>query len=155
MDGPDIQQALENCEFFKGMGKKDIDRIASLCQIETYESGETIFRQGDFGEHIYIIAEGHVFLERSTDLGTRKARVVIGILGKGRVFGCWSTLLDEPHNLMSSATCQKTTRVVTLKGSDLREVMLASTPLGFKVLERLCFLLRDRIQGAYGAMEKI
>jgi len=27
--------------------------------------------------------------------------------------------------------------------------------LGFRVLERLCFLLRDRIQGAYGAMERV
>ncbi|UCB51172.1 MAG: Crp/Fnr family transcriptional regulator, partial [Deltaproteobacteria bacterium] len=61
----------------------------------------------------------------------------------------------EPHNLMSSATCQKPTKVVAMKGSDLRQLMLGSTELGFRVLERLCFLLRDRIQGAYGAMEKI
>ncbi|MCK4787195.1 MAG: Crp/Fnr family transcriptional regulator, partial [Desulfobacteraceae bacterium] len=74
---------------------------------------------------------------------------------KGRVFGCWSTLLGEPHNLMSSATCQKPTKIVTMKGTDLRNMMLNNTDLGFKVLEKLCFLLRDRIEGAYGAMEKI
>ena len=28
-----------------------------------------LFRQGDFGEHLYVIAEGHVFLERAMDLG--------------------------------------------------------------------------------------
>ena len=155
MDSPDIQQVLENCEFFKGMKKNDIDRIAGLCRVETYEPGDSVFRQGDFGERIYIIAEGHVFLERSTDLGARKGNVVIGMLGKGRVFGCWSTLLDEPHNLMASAICQKPTQVVAVKGSELRKMMLKRSEIGFKVLERLCFLLRDRIQGAYGAMEKI
>jgi hypothetical protein len=89
------------------------------------------------------------------DLGPRKGNAVIGVLGKGRAFGCWSTLLDEPHNLMSSAICQKATKVVVLRGKDLREVMLRDIELGFDVFEKLCFLLRDRIQGAFGAMERI
>ena len=155
MDHSEIQDILENCEFFKGLEKKDIEKITSLCQVETYEVGEYVFRQGDFGDRIYIIAEGHVFLERSRDLGTRKGNIVIGMLGKGRVFGCWSTLLDDSHNLMSSATCQKPTTAVVIKGSDLRQMMLHNSELGFNILEKLCFLLRDRIQAAFGAMEKI
>ena len=81
--------------------------------------------------------------------------MIIGMLGKGRVLGCWSTLLDQPHNLMSTAICQKPTKVITIKGSDLRKIMTSNRELGFNVLERLCFLLRDRIQGAFGAMEKL
>lgn len=94
-------------------------------------------------------------MERSIDLGNRKGNVVIEALGKGRVLGCWSTLLGEPHILMSSATCQKQTKVAVIKGSDLRQMMIDSSKLGFNILERLFFLLRDRIQSAYGAMEKI
>ena len=155
MDYSEIQHILEGSEIFGGLEKDDIRQIASLCRVETYEPGEYVFRQGDFGEVIYVIGEGHIFLERSMDLGVRKGSAVFGILGKGRVFGCWSTLLGEPHHLMSSATCQKPTKVVALKGSDLRKMMTGNTALGFNVLERLCFLLRDRIQGALGAMEKI
>lgn len=155
MDRSDIEHVLESCELFKGLEKKDIEKIASLCHWDTYEAGESVFRQGDLGEYLYVIAEGNLFLKRSMNLGTRKGSVVIGILGKGRAFGCWSTLLDEPHNFMSSATCQKSTKVVVIKGSDLREVMLSNTGLGFNVLEKLCFLLRDRIQGAFGAMERV
>lgn len=155
MSSTEIIRALESSEFFKGLAQSSVEQIASLCQVEMYDPGGYVFRQGDFGEHLYVIAEGHIFLERSMDMGARKGSVVIGILGKGRVFGCWSTLLGEPHNLMSSATCQKPTKIVAIKGSDLRQLMLGSTELGFRVLERLCFLLRDRIQGAYGAMEKI
>ena len=155
MDASDILPVLEGCEFFRGVEGSDLEKISALCDAKTYEPGDFVFRQGDFGEHLYVIAEGHVFLERSMDLGTQKGRAVIGILGKGRVFGCWSTLLEEPHNLMSSATCQKQTKVVSFKGTDLREMMIGKKELGFQVLERLCFLLRDRIQGALGAMEKI
>jgi CRP-like cAMP-binding protein len=151
----EIKNVLMSCEFFKGLEESSIEKIAGLCQVETYEPGRYVFHQGDFGDQLYVIAEGHVFLERAIDLGKGKGKVVIGILGKGRVFGCWSTLLDEPHNLMSSATCQKPTKIVTIKGSDLRNMMLDNADLGFKILERLCFLLRDRIEGVYGALEKI
>jgi CRP-like cAMP-binding protein len=151
----EIKNVLVSCELFRDLEKSSIEKIADLCQVEDFEPGRYVFRQGDFGEQLYIIAEGHVFLERAMDLGKGKGNVVIGILGKGRVFGCWSTLLGEPHKLMSSATCQKPTKIVTIKGSDLRNMMLDNAEAGFNVLERLCFLLRDRIEGAYGAMEKI
>lgn len=155
MDRSQIEQVLEKCEFFKGLDKSDVGKITDLCGTESYEAGEYVFQQGDFGEHLYIIANGHVFLERSTDLGSRKGSVVIGALGRGRVLGCWSTLLGEPHFLMSSATCQKPTTVVSFRGADLREMMLENTGMGLSVMEKFCFLLRDRIQAAYGALEKI
>jgi hypothetical protein len=56
---------------------------------------------------------------------------------------------------MSSAACQKPTRLLVLRGTDLRKMMQENRALGFTILEKLCFLLRDRIEGAYGAMEKI
>ncbi|MFH1623977.1 MAG: cyclic nucleotide-binding domain-containing protein [Pseudomonadota bacterium] len=155
MDRSAIERAVGSCELFRGLGKGEIRKISSLCHVETYDAGEDVFRQGDVGKHLYIIAEGQIFLERSMDLGTRTGKVVIGILGRGRAFGCWSTLLDEPHNVMSSAICQKPAELVVMKGADLREMMIRNAKFGFSVLERLCFVLRDRLQGAFGAMEKI
>ena len=81
--------------------------------------------------------------------------MVISLLSKGRALGCWSTLLGEAHPLMSSAICKKHTKVVAIRGPALREMMLSNFHLGFKVMERLCSILRDTLQGAYGAMEKI
>ena len=121
----------------------------------TFQNGEHVFCQGDYGEHIYIIAEGQIYLERTVDLGAQKGNVVIEILGKGRVLGCWSTILDMPHILMSSAVCKQPTKVVAIKGAELRRMMIGNAKLGFNIMERLCLLLRDRIQAAYGAMEKI
>lgn len=155
MDPTEIKLVLEGSEFFRGIEPDHLARIADLCRERDYGPGEYVFRQGDFGENLYVIADGHVALERSVDLRNRVGTVPIAILGKGRVFGCWSTLLDEPRYLMSSAAVHKPTRVITLKGSDLREMMVRHHHLGFNILERLCFLLRDRIESAYGALEKI
>jgi len=155
MNRAEMEHALGSCEFFELLGKKEISEIAGLCQANSYKSGEYVFQQGDHGEHLYVIAQGYIYLERSMDLGARKGNIVIEALGKGRLLGCWSTLLDLPHTLMSSAICQKPTTILAIKGSDLRRIMVGDTKLGFNIMERLCFLLRNRIQAAYGAMEKI
>ena len=155
MDRNEIKQVLEGCEFFKGLQEPYLKNIIGLCRVQNYEPGEYVFSQGDFGEYLYVIAEGHVSLERSMDLGTRKGNVVIGLLGKGRAMGCWSTLLGQPHTLMSSAVCRKPTTVVSLRGTELREIMVDNHKMGFRMMESLCFLLRDRLHGALGAMENI
>jgi hypothetical protein len=56
---------------------------------------------------------------------------------------------------MASAACQKPTKVVAIEGADLRGMMVDSEEFGFRVLENPCFLLWDRIQGAYGVFERI
>ena len=155
MDTPQVENALRSCEFFKSMDRKRVAKIAALGQVEVFEAGEDIFRQGDFGEKIYVIAEGHVHLERLADMGNRQAKVTTAVLGPGRVLGCWSTLLGQSHILMSSAICQKPTTLISIVGAQLRDMMMENKVIGFEVLEKLCFLLRDRIQGAYGALEKI
>ncbi len=151
----DISACLQKCELFRGLNKEEVENIAGLGRLETYQAGENILSQGDFGENLYIIAEGTVVLERAIDLGTRRGSAVIGLLGKGRALGCWSALIGEPHTLMSTAKCRKPTKAVVIKGLALREMMLADLDLGFKVLERLCFILRDRIHSAFGAMENV
>ncbi len=155
MTKPNLSDYLHECELFRQLNKREIEHIASIGHLESYRAGENILSQGDFGENLYIIIEGTVVLERAIDLGKRRGRAVIGFLGKGRALGCWSSLLGEPHTLMSSAVCRKPTKAVVIQGMALRQMMLGDPELGFKVLERLCFLLRDRIQGAFGAMENV
>ncbi len=155
MDRLEIQSILKDCEFFSKFKEQDLGGIADFCRLNIYKVGEYVFRQGDSGENLYVIVNGHVILERSINLGTRKGSVIIKMLGKGKLFGCWSRLLGDPQNFMSSAVCNKPTRVLVLKGSALWTMMNNDAEFGFKMLQRLCFLLRDRIQSAYGAMEKI
>jgi len=155
MNSMEIRKAFEGCDFFHGLETSHLEEIAGLGRLEEYAPGQYFYRQGDSGEYLYVIAEGHVHLERSLDLGTRKGSVVIAMLGKGKVFGCWSTLLGKPHRYMSSATCHKRTKAIAMKGAELRALMLRNSSMGFTVLENLCLTLRERIQGVYGAMERL
>lgn len=155
MDMSERVTFLEKCDLFGGLGEKLLVTLASLATFQSCPAGETLFRQGEICGYLYALREGQVFLERDLDLGHRKGCLVVATLGPGRVFGCWSTLLGETHRLMCSAVCQRPTEVLVFKGEDLRSLMLTDEGLGFKVLERLCLLLRERIEGAYGAFERI
>jgi CRP-like cAMP-binding protein len=155
MASPEVLDVLYNCELFGQLDEHEIEKIADIAEVETYAEGESILNQGDLCDKLYVIAQGHVFLERSVDLGTRQGTAIIGLLGTGRALDCWPSLLEESHALLSSAVCRRPTKVIAIKGVALREMLLQNPQLGFKVLERLCCILRDRIQAAFGAMENL
>lgn len=155
MEQEEITGLLADSELFAGLSLGGLRRIASLCRIERRSPGEFIFRQGDKGEELYVILEGTVVLQRSLDLGGRSGKANIASLGRGRALGCWSTLLDGPRTLMSSALCERPTSVAVFKGSELMEVMSQDKEIGYLLLRNLCFLLRERVIGAYGAMERL
>ena len=114
MNQSEIEQALEHCEFFERLEKSDISKIAGLCQVNTYEGGEYVFQQGDYGEYIYVVVQGRLHLVRDVDLGARKGEVVIEALGQGQgagllvnaagsaphphVLGCLSKADNDPGN---------------------------------------------------------
>jgi len=155
MDLAQISDVLAECGFFDGLDAEDLERVAGLCTLERFEAGNRVFRQGELGEHLYVICEGRVCLERSRSLGDRKGNVVLAVLGKGNAFGGWGTLVGDEHTLMSTAICLHPTEVVSLNGKRLREVMLENGAFGFNVLERLCFLLHDRLRNVLDTIEKL
>lgn len=155
MENPGIRDVLMASDFMSGLSPQQIDCILPVCRLISLEAGEGVYTQGNSGDSLFIVAEGQVVLERSVSLGARKGRVAVAILGKGKLFGGWSTLLGEPHRLMLSAVCQKPTRLVAIEGPALRARMDEDRQLGFIVLEKLCFLLRERLLHTLGAMENL
>lgn len=59
-----------------------------------YEAKETIFRQGDRGDRVYIIVDGEVEVVRESDAGCN----LLARLGPGEWFGEMSLVSDKPRN---------------------------------------------------------
>lgn len=155
MEIEEMVDVLRSSKFFRNLTDEHLHKVASLCQEVSVDVGEWVFKQGEVGEHLYILVKGYIHLERAMSVGDREGHVIIDTLGKGRTLGCWSALLGESHVLMSTAVCQKPSLLLKVKGEDLRQLMMESVDFGFDLMQRLCFLLRDRIEAAYGAMDRI
>lgn len=60
----EISECLQKCELFSRLNRQEVENIAGLWHLETYQAGENILSQGDYGENLYIIAEGMVSNKR-------------------------------------------------------------------------------------------
>ena len=155
----EITEILRMCELFCELSDNELRSIANLCQIQTFEAGEQIYEQGSTGTKLYILAKGRVTLERNIDLGgTRRAKVNVFSLieqPNRRLMGSWYTLIGKQHVHMCSAICEKPTKMVSMRCSELRDTMVKDSKIRIKILEKLVLLLRDRIISSYEAIETL
>ena len=159
MNHKEITDILRMSDLFCELSDNELQSIAELCQIEEFEAGDIIYRQGSVGTKLYILAKGRVILEREIDLGgARKAKLnVFSLMERAnrRVMGSWYTLIGEQHVHMCSAVCEKPTEIVSVSCSDLRNAMIRDSTIRIKILEQLVLLLRDRILSSYEAIETL
>jgi CRP-like cAMP-binding protein len=154
-----ITEILRMCELFSELSDNEMESIANLGHIEKFEPGEKIYEQGSIGTKLYILSQGRVTLERTVDLGGhRVANITVFALKEQtnrRLMGGWSALVGEQHVQMCSAVCEKPTKVISMRCSDLRETIIKNSTIRIKILEKLILLLRDRIYSSYGAIETL
>lgn len=154
-----ITEILRMCELFSELSDNEMGSIAKLGRIEKFEPGEKIYEQGSIGTKLYILSQGRVTLERTVDLGGhRVANITVFALKEQknrRLMGGWSALVGEQHVQMCSAVCEKPTKVISMRCSDLRETIIKNSTIRIKILEKLILLLRDRIYSSYGAIETL
>lgn len=152
----EIVETLKNCDLFASLSEAELEVIASgvatAWKTKEYKSGDHIFEQGQHSTKLYVIADGQVLLERSLNVGDRSSPWPLGMLGKGRAVG-WSALLFGPRSLSASAVCQKPTRVISIEGSGLRSILEKQPQIGFKIMDRLAYMLGERLQAAYNTVE--
>jgi len=150
-----VTDNLRNCRLFKELTDEHIKKIAPAFDVADYKIGDLIFRQGDPGDSVYIIERGLVNLERTVDLGSRQVNVSISFLGPHRLLGCWACLFGEIKQHTESALCQKPTRVVTAKASALKSILRGDLNITIALLIQLCYMLGDKVNGVYNAMESL
>ena len=155
----EIIAILKMSDLFCELSDRELQSIAELCRIEDFEAGDEIYQQNSIGTKLYILAGGHVTLERKIDLGgARKAKInVFSLMERAsrRVMGSWYPLIGKQHVHMCSAICEKPTKMVSVRCSDLRNTMVQDSMIRIKILEQLVLLLRDRILSSYEALETL
>jgi len=82
---------LSRSPLFSHRSAADLESIVASVSLRACVSGETIFKQGDPGDALYIVAEGQVLLPDPSGH-------VLATLGQGEVFGEMALLGNRPRN---------------------------------------------------------
>ena len=83
--------ALDTCPLFEGLPEEALDELSAGASLRSVRAGETIIREGEEGESLFVIAEGRARTEKRTPSGDPWT---VRFYEEGGVFGELS-LLDR------------------------------------------------------------
>ncbi len=127
----DIISELQKVEIFKPLTDEDITTLADYSSILRYTRGETMVRQDDSGDSLYIIRFGSVEITLKTG---KSEPVVLASLGPGKCFGEMSLLTGEPRS--ATVTALEETQVVVVDKDGLK-ALFESNPALVEPLSRM------------------
>jgi CRP-like cAMP-binding protein len=83
--------ALSRVDVFRALDAEKIDRLARRMRLIIYGPGETVLRQGDPGDSLYVVRAGSVAVR----LGAHGADREVATLSTGQFFGEMSLMTGE------------------------------------------------------------
>ncbi len=114
----DVAAFIADTSFFKGLSPQACARIASRTVLRNFRKGRVLFREGEAGTVVYMLASGRVKLSRTTEEG---AESVVRLMGPGELFG--EVILFERNAYPVMATCLSAVSAAILQRADLRALL--------------------------------
>jgi CRP-like cAMP-binding protein len=134
------EQLLWYSSFLANFSPRVQEKLLSLAETFSYQSGQDIFHEGDPSLYLYIIKTGHVAIEVHVP---SKGRRMISTASPGDVFG-WSALV-EPRIETAGARVVDDAEVLGIKGGVLMDLSREDPGLGFELYRALAEVIMARL----------
>jgi flavin reductase (DIM6/NTAB) family NADH-FMN oxidoreductase RutF len=131
--GGQYEQLLGRVPLFSALSPHDLAPILASGKERSFAAGETILRQGDPGDELFVIVEGLVRVERDGH--------VMHELVTGEFFGEVAVLDGRPRS--ADVVAQVPTRCLTVSREVMRRVLETEPRAVWSMLETLASRLRD------------
>jgi len=132
---------LAEIPMFACLTPEDLEGLASLIQRRDYDKGEIIFHEGDVGTALFIIRRGMVLIRLSHEDGKE---VVLGMLGRGEVFGELALLDGDPRS--ADAVAREDCQLLVLSREDFLRFVTQKPQITMNLLSGLARLVRHVTQ---------
>jgi CRP-like cAMP-binding protein len=129
--------ALRNVALFAHLTLDQLDAVASFLEEMQYLEGETIVREGETGEHLYVLLDGEV--QAVKNRGTPR-ETLLNVMRPPSYFGEIAILDRAPRSATVIASADS--RVLRLGGERFEELILQAPEIAFEVFRVLTARLR-------------
>ena len=110
---------------FKDMAPTSFQKLLSLCERKTYDRGHVLTREGEHGEHFFIIESGRVVVTREN------SPTPLAHLGAGDFFGEIALLSDSPRT--ATVTADEESVILSLDREGFRIVVAQDFMAGLRL----------------------
>ena len=126
---------LKKVEIFAHLKDEYLAGIAQSLREKGFQEGDVVFKQGDIGRSMYIIASGKVEINA--------AGKVLAILEKGDFFGEMSVLDLEPRS--ATVVAAEPTVLLSIDQHELFELMREEVEIAYGIIRMITKRLREMI----------
>jgi ATP/ADP translocase len=127
---------LKSVSLFQSIPSEDLSRIAQIAEEVHFDSGESIFKAGEFGDSMYIIMNGSVKIHLEDQ--------PIATLDKGECLGEMALLDQDPRS--ADATVEENVILLKISGDAFYEIMSGNMDIMQGIVKLLTSRLRSAIQ---------
>ena len=132
---------LKQAAIFADLDEGELARVLEVCKEQKFQGAETVFKEGEPGNRLYIIAEGEVRISRNIPGSGEEA---LAVLKKGACFGEMA-ILDRSER-STDAIANADSILVTITRSDFELLMDFNRDIAYKVLWAVVRLLSARLR---------
>lgn len=129
---------LKNSEFFADVKTEDLSIVAKVLEEAQFHKGDIMFRQGDFGEDMYIVQSGRIGIALNDN---QSQPDFVSEMKKGDCFGEMGLLDEQPRS--ASAHVIEDSTVLILSKERLKTLISSYPELSLGMLKSLSLRLRN------------
>src|SRR5215469_10003868 len=140
--GPELDriQFLKTVPFFDRLSKRQLKTVSDIMFERTYDTGESIFEEGQPGAAMFLILNGKVAIEICRETSTTR----LAVLEKGAFFGELALLDDTPRS--ADARALERTRTLALYRNDLNGMIQRDAQTACQIYRSLAGMIGDRLR---------
>lgn len=135
-----LSQTLSQIQFLQDIAPERLEQIADIARIRDYNETDTVFREGDPAENIYLVVSGIVSLEVCA-AGSGCKQILT--LGPGDLLG-WSALLKQSRYTARARTPQSA-RLVEINVAQLMAMCEKDPRFGYDLMRLTALALANRL----------
>jgi len=140
-DAAELHSALKNTKIFSGLEEAELNILVSCMRRVRFDQGETVFREGEEGDTMYVILDGLINI--SVPLADGK-ELSLANMEKGNFFGDMAIIENAPR----SATCKvaQACDLIALSRSDFFDIVHKHPGTALKILYRMMNIMAERFK---------
>ena len=132
LPNPSENPVLLNSPFFRDMNDQERNSVLSFMEKVKVKRGNTVFKEGDAGDQMFILLSGSLTAYVSQPDGTQRRMADIKL---GDFFGEMSIITNEPRSV--TLTAFEDTEVMVLPGIDFYRIVFEFPMVGVKMLKAI------------------